>query len=76
MAKSKKAEEQQALVDLVCRNAVIEECAKLVPTSWLDPLLTGPQRTIIDSPCPEIEALLRGIQARIRALATTNGDRT
>ena len=43
-----------------------ERCARLVPTNWCDPLLTGK-----DAPKPPldhrgIEALLRGIQDRIR----------
>jgi hypothetical protein len=25
------------------RNIVIEECAKCIPTTWLDPLLSGPE---------------------------------
>lgn len=44
-----------------------ERCAKCVPTNWCDSLLTGR-----DAPKPplgerSIEALLRGIQDRIRA---------
>lgn len=49
------------------RNAVIDECAKCVPTSWLDSLLSGPKK-VGDLPARETEALLRGIQDRIRAL--------
>lgn len=50
------------------RNAVIDECARCVPTNWLDSLLTGDKRVIVNSPCREVEALLRGVQDRIRAL--------
>jgi hypothetical protein len=44
----------------------------LVPTTWLDPLLTGPSSAFAGKPsgtwgCREIEALLRGVQDRIRA---------
>lgn len=82
MAKVKKPKAKKAAAKKRCfrrlsrhdRAAIIEECAKLVPTSWLDPLLTGPRKVIIDSPCPEIERLLRGVQDRIRGLATTNGN--
>ena len=49
------------------REAVIDECAKCVPTTWLDPLLSGPNK-VGNLPARETEALLRGIQDRIRAL--------
>lgn len=51
------------------RAAVIAECARCVPTNWLDPLLSGSDR-VIGEKCDarQIEALLRGIQDRIRAL--------
>jgi hypothetical protein len=49
------------------RKALIEECARCVPTTWLDPLLTGPNK-VGNLPARETEALLRGIQDRIRAL--------
>lgn len=52
----------------VIREAVIDECAKCVPTTWLDPLLSGDARVIVNSPTREIEALLRGVQDRMRAL--------
>jgi hypothetical protein len=51
------------------RNHAIEECAKCVPTSWLDPMLSGPEK-VGNMPGRETEALLRGIQYRIRALKT------
>lgn len=43
-----------------------ERCAKLVPTNWVDSLLTGPG--VARPPLGErdVEALLRGIQDRIR----------
>lgn len=50
----------------VIRHAIIDECAKCVPTNWCDPLLTGPG--VGGLPARETEALLRGIQDRIRAL--------
>lgn len=49
------------------RNLVIDECAKCVPTNWLDPLLSGPNK-VGNMPARETEALLRAIQDRIRAL--------
>lgn len=44
-----------------------ERCAKLVPTNWLDPLLTGKEVARPPLTGRSIEALLRGIQDRIRA---------
>jgi hypothetical protein len=50
-------------------NDAIAAASACVPTSWLDPLLTGPEKVIGDKPdCRAIEALLRGVQDRIRAL--------
>ena len=44
----------------------------LVPTTWLDPLLSGPDSPLNNKQggtwgCQEIQALLNGIRARIRA---------
>lgn len=51
----------------------IQECADQVPTTWLDGLLTGPDAVLQGSGgtwgCPEIEALCRGIKARILKLS-------
>lgn len=41
-----------------------------IPTNWLDPLLNGPDKVIVKSPCPEIEALLKAVRARIAELPT------
>lgn len=45
-----------------------ERCAQLVPTNWLDPLLTGPRAVIGKPPynCPDIERLLSALAAAIR----------
>lgn len=72
MKRNKKAE-QQALVDDICRRAIVEECAKAVPTNWTDHLLTGPSADPTPLNCRGVEKLLRGIQDRIRALAVSNG---
>ena len=53
------------------RKAAIEECAKCVPTSWLDPMLSGPEK-VGDMLARETEALLRGIQDRIRKLSLSD----
>jgi hypothetical protein len=48
----------------------------LVPTNWLDPLLTGPQG--IGTPpyqSRHIEQLLRGIQDRLRVAEKTASDK-
>jgi hypothetical protein len=44
-----------------------EECYNAVPTTWLDPLLSGPDADPI-SPGPAVEKLLRGIRDRIGSL--------
>ena len=48
--------------------AATERAAKCVPSNWCDSLLTGPT-AVIPKNCDNraIEALLRGIQDRIRA---------
>lgn len=43
-----------------------KRCANLVPTNWCDPLLTGKAAAKLPLGAREIEALLRGIQDRIR----------
>lgn len=69
MARSAKAERQQAALDIICRNAVIDECAKCIPTSWLDCMLSGPD-AVTGLPARQTEELLRRIQDRIRGLKT------
>ena len=50
--------------------ASIELAAKAVPMNWLDPLLTGPDAVgRVPYDCGAVEALLRGVRDRIRALA-------
>jgi hypothetical protein len=49
-----------------------QKLSDLVPTSWLDSLLTGPNAALPEVRvgkwnCRDIEALLRGVQDRIRA---------
>jgi len=51
------------------RNNLVEECAMCVPTTWLDPLLTGPNAVLGDFNAPNVEGLLQAIAARIRALS-------
>lgn len=51
-----------------------QKMADLVPTNWLDPLLTGPGKVIKDGytfDCKDIERLLLAIQARIAAVERT-----
>lgn len=43
-----------------------ERCAKLVPTNWCDPLLTGKDAPKHPLDNRGVEALLRGVQDRIR----------
>ena len=51
------------------RRAIIEECAKCVPSDVGDDLLTGPDAPIGPLDARDVVRLLRGIQARIRATA-------
>lgn len=57
------------------RAAIIEECAKAVPSNWCDVLLTGAGAGPTPLDCRDVEKLLRGIQDRIRGLAVPNGMR-
>jgi hypothetical protein len=50
------------------RDEVLEEAARAVPTTWLDPLLNGPGATKLPLDVPGVEKLCRGIAAAIRAL--------
>ena len=48
--------------------------SSLVPTSWLDPLLTGRDAVLKGSgpwDCPDIERLLRAVRERLRAAERT-----
>lgn len=62
----KLTKEQLAEYELRATMAERERCAKLVPTNWLDPLLTGKDAQKPPFGERAIEALLRGIQDRIR----------
>lgn len=48
-----------------------ERCAACVPTTWLDPLLSVPNKEFSDG--PSVERLLKAIAERIRALAPPQG---
>jgi hypothetical protein len=52
--------------DEAVRREERERCARLVPTNWCDPLLTGEGAARVPLDCRGVEALLRGIQDRIR----------
>lgn len=60
------------------KREAFEAAADCVPTNWLDPLLTGPEAAFRRKDgkfdCREIEALLRGIQDRIRARLAGKGE--
>jgi hypothetical protein len=53
--------------------AAVIDC---IPSSWLDPLLTGASAVIHKFSCPEIEALLNGVKARISAALATSAEGT
>lgn len=42
-------------------------CEKSFPSSWLDPLMTGPKAPIKDPNCPQIEAYTNAIKNRCAA---------
>lgn len=44
-----------------------ENVADLVPTNWLDPLLTGPRAVLGQPPytCADVERLLRAVKQRL-----------
>ena len=46
---------------------MVERCAALVPTTWLDPLLTGPNAAEGLGDCRGLQKLLRAIRDRILA---------
>jgi hypothetical protein len=75
MAKLKAKSDIKYIVATDVRNAIIDECAKCVPTNWCDSLLTGPTK-VGNLPARETEELLRRIQDRIRALKLPNGERS
>lgn len=53
------------------QSALIEACAKQVPTTWLDSLLTGPNKVVpANTDARIIEPLLQAVAARIRSLKT------
>ena len=41
------------------------EILKLIPTTWLDPLLSGDKAINVPAGCPDIEKLLQAIKDRI-----------
>lgn len=63
-------DQAQVAIALI-RAETLEEAARVVPTTWLDPLLTGPGATELPLDGPGVEKLCRGITAAIRALKDT-----
>lgn len=45
--------------------SVVRLCADCVPTNWLDPLLTGPDKVADFKDGPAIERLLKAVRQRI-----------
>lgn len=52
------------------RKLALEEAEDQIPTSWLDPLLTGGANVVGDPPfgCPDVELLLSALRKRIAAI--------
>jgi hypothetical protein len=42
-----------------------EKVLGAIPSSWLDPLLSGPQSITLPATGPQIEALLRAVHRRV-----------
>lgn len=55
------------------RDAAIEECARCVPTTWLDSMLSGPDKVAEFDDGAKIELLLQAVARRIRALSSQDG---
>lgn len=49
--------------------ALIRQCAECVPSNWLDPLLSGPDKVATFKDGPAVERLLYAIRTRILDLA-------
>jgi hypothetical protein len=49
---------------------IVQECAACVPSNWLDPLLSGPDKVAEFKDGPGVERLLCAITKRIRALSS------
>jgi hypothetical protein len=66
---------KEAGAQLLAENERLRAFAEKVPTSWLDPLLTGPTAVIGEPPynCQDIEKLLRAVAARIGRCAAPEG---
>ncbi len=60
------------MIDFVVQqiNRAFDEAAKAVPHTWLDPLLSGPDKVISEviNPAPDIERLSRAVRDRILSL--------
>ena len=66
---SRDAEITQLKADLATAKQGLEDMPRLVPTNWLDPLLSGDEAVVKTCDNREIEALLLGIQTRQRDAA-------
>ncbi len=64
-----KAYKDQLEVD-VCKPSVSNDLLAAIPTSWLDPLLTGKEAVIGQPPynCQDIEQLLWAIKKRMESI--------
>lgn len=62
---------QQAEIERL--KQILSEYANVVPTSWLDPLLTGPNKALTGEAgewgCHDIENLLNAIDKKLKALS-------
>ncbi len=55
------------------RKQALAEAVAAIPTTWLDPLLSGSDSIKIPAGCPDIEKLLLGIKACIQEIEAAHG---
>lgn len=61
---AKTIENLEAFASLVAQSER-EACATCVPTTWLDPMLTGPEAVVGNLGAHNVEAVLKAVKARI-----------
>jgi hypothetical protein len=65
--------EGHAAGEKVGYNAGVKDSSEQVPSSWLDPLLSGPKKVVKKSPSNELESLLNSVKAKILSLIQDRG---
>lgn len=61
------------MAEKVASQRLGEKVLAAIPTTWLDPLLTGPKAVVkVPATCPDIERLLRAIKARVEQIVAAD----